>query len=162
MVNKCWREQVEEGEQKSQEAKIGTVFLIDRGETHPLVSPAVGHMQRCSSFSLMCLHRCGLCDSSVLAGGLRGTGRWHIPDQMWWVWMRLGDVCVFSSSLPESHLISLGHLVMWCVVDVWFSAGCVEFGPDVSSSQRSVKVLLNSQDKVCSPPPRLQMAFAWS
>lgn len=35
MVNKCWREQVEEGEQKSREAKIGTVFLIDRGETQP-------------------------------------------------------------------------------------------------------------------------------
>lgn len=36
MVNKCWRQQVEEGEQKSREAKIGTVFLIDRGETHTL------------------------------------------------------------------------------------------------------------------------------
>lgn len=41
MVNKCWREQVEEGEQKSQEAKIGTVFLIDRGETRPLFCPSV-------------------------------------------------------------------------------------------------------------------------
>lgn len=28
------------------------------------------------------------------------------------------------------------------------SAGCVEFGPDVTSSDKSVKVMLNSQDKV--------------
>lgn len=27
-------------------------------------------------------------------------------------------------------------------------AGCVEFGPDVTSSDKSVKVMLNSQDKV--------------
>lgn len=33
MVHKLWREQVEEGEQKSQKAEIGTVFLIDRGES---------------------------------------------------------------------------------------------------------------------------------
>lgn len=35
MVNRCWREQAEEGEQKSREAKIGTVFLIDRGDPPP-------------------------------------------------------------------------------------------------------------------------------
>lgn len=28
------------------------------------------------------------------------------------------------------------------------SAGCVEFGPDVTSSDKSVKVMLNAQDKV--------------
>ena len=27
--------------------------------------------------------------------------------------------------------------------------GCVEFGPEVMSSDKSIKVMLNSQDKVC-------------
>lgn len=29
-----------------------------------------------------------------------------------------------------------------------YSQGCVEFGPDVTSSDKSVKVMLNVQDKV--------------
>lgn len=35
-----------------------------------------------------------------------------------------------------------GHHHLFC------SAGCVEFGPDVTSSDKSMKVMLNSQDKV--------------
>lgn len=105
MVNKCWREQVEEGEQKSQQARIGNVFLIDRGETQPSL-PSVGHKQTCILFSWMCRHRCGLCHSSVLTSGLWRPGRWHFPDQMWWVWKKLScqlvpstsDVCIFSLS----------------------------------------------------------------
>lgn len=85
MVNKCWREQVEEGEQKSQEAKIGTLFLIDRGETQPTFFLSVGDMQSCTSFSPMFPHRCGLHHPSVLSSRLRRTGRRHFPDQMWWV-----------------------------------------------------------------------------
>lgn len=69
--------------------------------------------------------------------------------------MKLGDFCVFSSFLSQN--------IVWfifrsCdVVDVWFSAGCVEFGPEVTSSERSIKVLLNSQDKVGSLLRRLQV-----
>lgn len=32
MVYESWREQVKEGEQKTHQAEIGKVFLIDRGE----------------------------------------------------------------------------------------------------------------------------------
>lgn len=172
MVNKCWREQVEEGEQKSREAKIGTVFLIDRGETQPAFLPPVGDRQSCSWSSPMCLHRCGLCHSSVLTSRLRGTRGRHLPDQMRWVWWCWGQqlcrdslqpsaltgVCVFRSSLP-GYLIDSARLVMWAVINVWFSAGCVEFGPDVTSSERSIKVLLNSQDKVGSRQRWLQIRF---
>lgn len=35
-----------------------------------------------------------------------------------------------------------------------FPAGSVDFGPDVTSSDKSIKVLLNSQDKVSPQKPR--------
>lgn len=41
------------------------------------------------------------------------------------------------------------------------SAGSVDFGPDVTSSERSIKVLLNSQDKVASPSPAPYSLGAW-
>lgn len=39
MVEKCWREQGEKGEMKDQQAKIGKVFLMDRGETQTRFLP---------------------------------------------------------------------------------------------------------------------------
>jgi len=35
-----------------------------------------------------------------------------------------------------------------------FSAGSVDFGPDVTSSDKSIKVLLNAEDKVSPCVPR--------
>lgn len=82
MAYESWREQVEEGEQKSRSGEIGSVFLIDRDVDY--VTP-------------MC--------SQVVYEGL--------------------------------------------VDDIFrIKCGCVEFGPDVTSSDKSLKVMLNSQDKV--------------
>lgn len=64
MVEKCWREQRGKGETKNQQAKIGKVFLIDRGETQPRFLPcAVLHfiLLNVSSqmwiSSLLCAHK---------------------------------------------------------------------------------------------------------
>ncbi|XP_047437339.1 vacuolar protein sorting-associated protein 33B [Mugil cephalus] len=82
MVYESWREQVEEGEQKTRQAEIGKVFLIDRDVD--FVTP--------------------LCSQVVYEG---------------------------------------------LVDDIFkIKCGCVEFGPDVTSSDKSVKVMLTSQDKV--------------
>nr|XP_046251888.1 vacuolar protein sorting-associated protein 33B [Scatophagus argus]XP_046251899.1 vacuolar protein sorting-associated protein 33B [Scatophagus argus] len=82
MAYESWREQVEEGEQRSRQAEIGKVFLIDRDVD--FVSP--------------------LCSQVVYEG---------------------------------------------LVDDIFrIKCGCVEFGPDVTSSDKSLKVMLNSQDKV--------------
>ncbi|KAM9366243.1 vacuolar protein sorting-associated protein 33B [Symphorus nematophorus] len=82
MAYESWREQVEEGEQRSGQAEIGKVFLIDRDVD--FVTP--------------------LCSQVVYEG---------------------------------------------LVDDIFrIKCGCVEFGPDVTSSDKSIKVMLNSQDKV--------------
>uniref|UniRef100_A0A1A7X9M0 Vacuolar protein sorting 33B n=1 Tax=Iconisemion striatum TaxID=60296 RepID=A0A1A7X9M0_9TELE len=84
MTYECWRKLVEEGEQKTHQAEIGNVFLIDRDVD--FVTP--------------------LCSQVVYEG---------------------------------------------LVDDIFrIKCGCVEFGPDVTSSDKSVKVMLNSQDKVFS------------
>lgn len=119
MVNKCWREQVEEGEQKSREAKIGTVFLIDRGETQPAFLPSVGDMQSCTLTSPLCLHRCGLCHSSVLTSRLRRTGGRHLSDQMWWVWMKLA--CQFVLRTRTLSRLTSTLSSQWCLYFQVFS-----------------------------------------
>lgn len=82
MAYESWREQVEEGEQKTRQAEIGNVFLIDRDVD--FVTP--------------------LCSQVVYEG---------------------------------------------LVDDIFrIKCGCVEFGSDVTSSDKSIKVMLNSQDKV--------------
>ncbi|XP_035538365.1 vacuolar protein sorting-associated protein 33B [Morone saxatilis] len=82
MAYESWREQVAEGEQRTRQAEIGRVFLIDRDVD--FVTP--------------------LCSQVVYEG---------------------------------------------LVDDIFrIKCGCVEFGPDVTSSDKSVKVMLNSQDKV--------------
>ncbi|KAM4630401.1 vacuolar protein sorting-associated protein 33B [Polymixia lowei] len=82
MAYESWREQVEEGEQKTCQPEIGNVFLIDRDVD--FVTP--------------------LCSQVVYEG---------------------------------------------LVDDIFrIKCGCVEFGPDVTSSDKSIKVMLNSQDKV--------------
>uniref|UniRef100_A0A3Q4BM91 VPS33B late endosome and lysosome associated n=1 Tax=Mola mola TaxID=94237 RepID=A0A3Q4BM91_MOLML len=82
MAYESWREQVEEGEQRSRQAEIGKVFLIDRDVD--FVTP--------------------LCSQVVYEG---------------------------------------------LVDDIFrIKCGCVEFGPDVTSSDKGIKVMLNSQDKV--------------
>ncbi|XP_031704570.1 vacuolar protein sorting-associated protein 33B [Anarrhichthys ocellatus] len=82
MAYESWREQVEQGEQRAQQAEIGKVFLIDRDVD--FVTP--------------------LCSQVVYEG---------------------------------------------LVDDIFrIKCGCVEFGPDVTSSDKSLKVMLNSQDKV--------------
>ncbi|XP_066510806.1 vacuolar protein sorting-associated protein 33B [Hoplias malabaricus] len=82
MVYESWREQVEEGEQKTQQPEIGNVFLIDRDVD--FVTP--------------------LCSQVVYEG---------------------------------------------LVDDIFrIKCGSVEFGPEVTSSDKSIKVMLNSQDKV--------------
>ncbi|KAG7271767.1 hypothetical protein CRUP_032670 [Coryphaenoides rupestris] len=82
MAYESWREQVEEGEQKTRNGEIGSVFLIDRDVDY--VTP--------------------LCSQVVYEG---------------------------------------------LVDDIFrIKCGCVEFGPDVTSSDKSLKVMLNSQDKV--------------
>ncbi|KAM7424651.1 hypothetical protein PAMA_000822 [Pampus argenteus] len=84
MVYESWREQVEEGEQKAQQAEIGNVFLIDRDVD--FITP--------------------LCSQVVYEG---------------------------------------------LVDDIFrIKCGCVEFGPEVTSSDKSLKIMLNSQDKVFS------------
>uniref|UniRef100_A0A671U7G4 VPS33B late endosome and lysosome associated n=1 Tax=Sparus aurata TaxID=8175 RepID=A0A671U7G4_SPAAU len=82
MAYESWREQVEEGEQRTRQAEIGKVFLIDRDVD--FVTP--------------------LCSQVVYEG---------------------------------------------LVDDIFrIKCGCVEFPPDVTSSDKSIKVMLNSQDKV--------------
>lgn len=82
MAYESWREQVNEVEQKTQQAEIGNVFLIDRDVD--FVTP--------------------LCSQVVYEG---------------------------------------------LVDDVFrIKCGCAEFGPEVTSSDKSIKVMLNSQDKV--------------
>ncbi|TKS69475.1 Vacuolar protein sorting-associated protein 33B [Collichthys lucidus] len=82
MAYESWREQVEEGEQRTHQAEIGKVFLIDRDVD--FVTP--------------------LCSQVVYEG---------------------------------------------LVDDIFrIKCGCVEFGPEVTSSDKSMKVMLNSQDKV--------------
>ncbi len=44
MAYESWREQVEEGEQRTRQAEIGKVFLIDRGEEQPCVVLLASHM----------------------------------------------------------------------------------------------------------------------
>ncbi|XP_062327487.1 vacuolar protein sorting-associated protein 33B [Osmerus eperlanus] len=84
MTYESWREQVKEGEQKTHQAEIGNVFLIDRDVD--FVTP--------------------LCSQVVYEGLVDDTFR--------------------------------------------IKCGCVEFGPEVTSSDKSIKVMLNSQDKVFS------------
>ncbi|XP_046898013.1 vacuolar protein sorting-associated protein 33B [Hypomesus transpacificus] len=84
MTYESWREQVKEGEQKTHQAEIGNVFLIDRDVD--FVTP--------------------LCSQVVYEGLVDDTFR--------------------------------------------IKCGCVEFGPEVMSSDKSIKVMLNSQDKVFS------------
>lgn len=82
MAYESWREQVKEVEQKTQQAEIGNVFLIDRDVD--FVTP--------------------LCSQVVYEG---------------------------------------------LVDDIFrIKCGCAEFGPEVTSSDKSIKVMLNSQDKV--------------
>uniref|UniRef100_A0A3B1JAS9 VPS33B late endosome and lysosome associated n=1 Tax=Astyanax mexicanus TaxID=7994 RepID=A0A3B1JAS9_ASTMX len=82
MVYESWREQVEDGEQKTQQPEIGNVFLIDRDVD--FITP--------------------LCSQVVYEG---------------------------------------------LVDDIFrIKCGSVEFGPEVTSSDKSIKVMLNSQDKV--------------
>ncbi|XP_075895094.1 vacuolar protein sorting-associated protein 33B [Nelusetta ayraudi] len=82
MAYELWRDQAEEGEQRTRQAEIGKVFLIDRDVD--FVSP--------------------LCSQVVYEG---------------------------------------------LVDDIFrIKCGCVEFGPDITSSDKSLKVMLNSQDKV--------------
>lgn len=82
MAYESWREQVAEGEQRTHQAEIGKVFLIDRDVD--FVTP--------------------LCSQVVYEG---------------------------------------------LVDDIFrIKCGCVEFGPEVTSSDKSIKVMLNSQDKV--------------
>lgn len=60
------------------------------------------------------------------------------------------------------QLVYVGHLlILWRVMNVSPSAGCVEFGPDVTSSDRSTKVMLNSQDKVGHHQRWLQINPTW-
>ncbi|XP_067105054.1 vacuolar protein sorting-associated protein 33B [Osmerus mordax] len=84
MTYESWREQVKEGEQKTHQAEIGNVFLIDRDVD--FVTP--------------------LCSQVVYEGLVDDTFR--------------------------------------------IKCGCVEFSPEVTSSDKSIKVMLNSQDKVFS------------
>lgn len=49
---------------------------------------------------------------------------------------------------PASHVPLWDFLCPYVVSLLHHSLGCVEFGPDVTSSDKSVKVMLNSQDKV--------------
>lgn len=42
MAYESWREQVEEGEQRTRQAEIGKVFLIDRGKKQPRILVTVG------------------------------------------------------------------------------------------------------------------------
>lgn len=82
MAYELWRDLAEEGEQRTRQAEIGKVFLIDRDVD--FVSP--------------------LCSQVVYEG---------------------------------------------LVDDIFrIKCGCVEFGPDITSSEKSLKVMLNSQDKV--------------
>ncbi|XP_076853565.1 vacuolar protein sorting-associated protein 33B [Brachyhypopomus gauderio] len=84
MVYESWREQVEDGEKKTQKPDVGCVFLIDRDVD--FVTP--------------------LCSQVVYEG---------------------------------------------LVDDIFrIKCGSVEFGPDVTSTDKSIKVMLNSQDKVFS------------
>ncbi|XP_066557647.1 vacuolar protein sorting-associated protein 33B isoform X2 [Amia ocellicauda] len=82
MTYETWRELVEEGEQKSQQPEIGSVFLVDRDVDFVT----------------------SLCSQVVYEG---------------------------------------------LVDDIFrIKCGSVQFGPDVTSSEKSLKVMLNSQDKV--------------
>lgn len=48
MAYESWREQVEEGEQRTHQAEIGKVFLIDRGKKQPRVLVLAGrHAELC-------------------------------------------------------------------------------------------------------------------
>ena len=54
--------------------------------------------------------------------------------------------------VPHSNNISFATILFAaecqpCDLNI-YSAGCVEFGPEVTSSDKSLKVMLNSQDKV--------------
>ncbi|KAG8001175.1 Vacuolar protein sorting-associated protein 33B [Nibea albiflora] len=113
MAYESWREQVEEGEQRTHQAEIGKVFLIDRGKKQPRILVSVGrHAELC----------------------------FILPDV----------VVVFADVDFVTPLCS--QVVYEGLVDDIFriKCGCVEFGPEVTSSDKSIKVMLNSQDKVFS------------
>lgn len=50
MAYESWREQVEEGEQKTHKAEVGKVFLIDRGVRQPCFLWLGGPAQLCALF----------------------------------------------------------------------------------------------------------------
>ncbi|KAF7239559.1 Vacuolar protein sorting-associated protein 33B [Varanus komodoensis] len=152
MVHELWHEAMEESEADNVGRKpMGHIFLIDRGQNlccreagkACVTSWAAGPKQRPSA-----------CQASALAPSCEGTKpRIKAFDQQI-------NTCSAPFLLPPVSAFSdVDYVTALCsqvvyegLVDDMFRIKCgsVDFGPDVTSSDRSIKVLLNAQDKVFS------------